>query len=41
MFDEKLTKAEEKEIFFRTLFKLFSTVFIPPLCCQKHMVFLG
>ena len=40
MFDGKLTKAEEKEIFFQTLFELFSTLFIPP-CCENRQVFLG
>jgi hypothetical protein len=38
MFAGKLTKAEEKEIFFRTLFELFSTLFILPLCYQKRQV---
>jgi hypothetical protein len=38
MFARKLIKAEEKEIFFQTLFELFSTLFILPLCCQKHQV---
>jgi hypothetical protein len=41
MFDRKLTKAEEQEIFFQTLFELFCTLFIPSLCCQKRQVFLG
>jgi hypothetical protein len=35
MFDGKLTKAEEKEIFFRTLFELFSTPFIPPFAAKS------
>jgi len=38
MFARKLTKAEEKEIFFQTLFELFSTLFILPMCCQKRQV---
>jgi hypothetical protein len=41
MFARKLTKAEEKEIFFfQTLFELFFALFILPLCCQNHQVFL-
>jgi hypothetical protein len=39
MFDGKLTKAEEKEIFFRTLFELFSTLFIPPLLPKASSFF--
>jgi hypothetical protein len=39
MFDGKLTKAEEKEIFFRTLFELFSTLFIPPPLLPKALGF--
>jgi hypothetical protein len=39
MFAGKLTKVEEKEIFFRTLFELFSTLFfILPFCYQKRQV---
>ena len=37
MFDGKLTKAEEKEIFFRTLFELFSTLFILPFAAKSVM----
>jgi len=35
MFDGKLTKTEEKEIFFRTLFELFSTLFILPFAAKS------
>jgi hypothetical protein len=28
----------ERNIFFQTLFELFSTLFILPLCCQNHQV---
>jgi hypothetical protein len=40
MFAGRLTKADERNIFFETLFELFSTLFILPLCCQNRQVFL-
>jgi hypothetical protein len=40
MFAGRLTKADERNIFFETLFELFSALFILPLCCQNHQVFL-
>jgi hypothetical protein len=40
MFAGKLTKAEEKEIFFQTLFELFSTLFYPPPLLPKASGFL-
>ena len=39
MFDGKLTKAEEKEIFYRTLFELFSTFFILPFVATNIRFF--
>jgi len=42
----KIDKKMEREIFiylfiyFETLFELFSALFILPLCCQNHQVFL-
>jgi hypothetical protein len=36
MIGEELTKVEKKEMFFQTMFELFSTLFILPLCCQNH-----
>jgi hypothetical protein len=40
MFAGRLTKANERNIFLKTLFELFSALFILPLCCQNHQVFL-
>jgi len=40
MFAGRLIKADERNIFFKTLFELFSALFILPLCCQNHQVFL-
>jgi hypothetical protein len=40
MFAGRLTKAEKKYFFFETLFELFSTLFILPLCCENRQVFL-
>jgi hypothetical protein len=40
MFAGRLTKADERNIFFKTLFELFSTLFILPLCCQNRQVFV-
>ena len=37
----KIDKNGERNIFFfETLFELFSALFILPLCCQNHQVFL-
>jgi hypothetical protein len=38
MFAGRLTKAEKEIFFFKTLFELFSTLFILSLCCQNHQV---
>ena len=40
IFARKLTKMEREIFFFETLFELFSALFILPLCCQNHQVFL-
>jgi hypothetical protein len=41
MIVEELTKAEKKKSVFRTLFQLFSTLFILPLLLPKSSGFLG
>ena len=40
MFVRRLTKAEKEIFFLKTLFKLFSALFILSLCYQNHQVFL-
>jgi len=36
----KIDKSRWKKYFFETLFELFSVLFILPLCCQNHQIFL-
>jgi hypothetical protein len=40
MFAGRLTKADERNIFFETLFELFSALFILPLLLPKSSGFL-
>jgi len=39
MFDRKLIKAEEQEIFFQTLFELFCTLLSPPFAAKSVRFF--